>query len=60
MEELCKRAEDTFKLNRLQDVSNKLELINGQLQIKVASFKDAVVKYTSSSIPDTSPQTEII
>ena len=41
MEQQCKEAEDAFKINRMQEVYNKIKLLSGKFELKVSSIKDA-------------------
>ena len=41
MEQQCKDAEDAFKINRMQEVYNKIKLLSGKFELKVSSIKDA-------------------
>ena len=40
MEQQCKEAEEAFKINRMQEVYNKVKLLSGKFELKVTSIKD--------------------
>jgi len=40
MEQQCKEAEEAFKMNRMQEVYNKVKLLSGKFELKVAPIKD--------------------
>lgn len=41
MEQQYRGAKEAFKINRKQEVYNKIKLLSGQFELKVTSIKDA-------------------
>lgn len=44
MEQQCTEVEEALKRNRIQELNNKVKLVSGTLQLRVASIKDTTGK----------------